>query len=55
MVIKCNNIFYSKALGILPKLGILAWKQAIWQTCSRDALQVRHSFKKSYFNDFAPI
>jgi hypothetical protein len=24
MVIKCNNIFYSKALGILPKLGILA-------------------------------
>jgi hypothetical protein len=31
MVIKYNNIFYSKALQILPKLGYLVWKQTIWQ------------------------
>jgi hypothetical protein len=31
MVIKCSNIFYSKALQILPKMGFLAWKQTIWQ------------------------
>jgi hypothetical protein len=31
MVIKYNNIFDSKALQILPKLGFLFWKQTIWQ------------------------
>jgi hypothetical protein len=31
MVIKYNNIFYSKALQILPKLGFFVWKQTIWQ------------------------
>jgi hypothetical protein len=31
MIIKCNNIFHSKALQKLPKLGLLVWKQTIWQ------------------------
>jgi hypothetical protein len=31
MVIKYNNIFHSKALQTLPKLGFLVWKQTIWQ------------------------
>jgi hypothetical protein len=30
-VIKYNNIFYCKALHILPKLGFLVLKQTIWQ------------------------
>jgi hypothetical protein len=33
MVIKYKNIFHSKALQILPKLGFLVWKQTIWQPC----------------------
>jgi hypothetical protein len=33
MIIKCNNIFHSKALQNLPKLGLLVWKQTIWQPC----------------------
>jgi hypothetical protein len=28
---KFNNIFYSKALQILPKLVFLVWKLTIWQ------------------------
>jgi hypothetical protein len=31
VVIKYNNIFYSKALQNLPKLGFLVRKQTIWQ------------------------
>jgi hypothetical protein len=31
MVMKYNNIFHSKALQILSKLGFLVCKQAIWQ------------------------
>jgi hypothetical protein len=34
MVIKYTNIFHSKALQNLPKLGFLVWKQTIWQPCS---------------------
>jgi hypothetical protein len=30
-VMKYDNIFYSKALQILPQLGFLVWKQTIWQ------------------------
>jgi hypothetical protein len=30
-VIKYINIFRSKALQNLPKLGFLVWKQTIWQ------------------------
>jgi hypothetical protein len=31
MAIKSRNIFQSKALQHLPKLGFLVWKQTIWQ------------------------
>jgi hypothetical protein len=31
MIIKYNNIFHSKAIQNLPKLGFLVWKQTIWQ------------------------
>jgi hypothetical protein len=31
MVIKYTKIFHSKTLQNLPKLGILVWKQTIWQ------------------------
>jgi hypothetical protein len=34
MVIKGNNIFYSKALQVLPKSGFWVWKQTIWQPWS---------------------
>jgi hypothetical protein len=41
MVIKCNNIFYSKALQILPKLGFLVRKQTIWQPWSKAIINRR--------------
>jgi hypothetical protein len=31
MTIKYTNIFHSKALQNLPKLGVLVWKTGIWQ------------------------
>jgi hypothetical protein len=33
IVIKYTNIYNSKALQILPKLGFLVRKQTIWQPC----------------------
>jgi hypothetical protein len=39
MVIKYINIFHSKTLQTLPKLGFLVWKQTIWQPCFRWAVQ----------------
>jgi hypothetical protein len=37
MVIKCKNIFYSKALQNLPKFGFLVRKQTIWQPWLKEA------------------
>jgi hypothetical protein len=34
MVIKYTNIYHSKAIQNLPKLGFLVWKQNIWQPWS---------------------
>jgi hypothetical protein len=41
MVIKNTKIFHSKALQNLPKLGLLVWKQTIWQPCLHSPLWTR--------------
>jgi hypothetical protein len=47
MIIKYHNIFHSKALQNLPKLGFLDWKYAIWQPwCT---LQRRLKLKSSHW------
>jgi hypothetical protein len=39
MAIKYSNIFQSKAIQNLPKLGLLVWKQTIWQPCTGSDLE----------------
>jgi hypothetical protein len=48
MVIKYTNIFLSKTLQNLPKLGVLVWKQTIWQPWPADVWHVLN-LPKSWF------
>jgi hypothetical protein len=40
MAIKYINIFQSRPLQNLPKLGLLAGKETIWQPCSKPTNQL---------------
>jgi hypothetical protein len=46
MAIKYFNLIPSRALQNLPKLGLLVWKETIWQPCCRDK-----SKEALYLND----
>jgi hypothetical protein len=51
--IKYTNIFHCKSLQILPKLGFLVWKYAIWQPCQQ--LVESFSFHLLHCNKFALV
>jgi hypothetical protein len=50
MAIKYINIFQSKALQNLPKLGFLVWKQTICQPCSGNGGKARVRNRATSFN-----
>jgi hypothetical protein len=41
IIIKYKNIFHSKVLQNLPKLGFLVWKQTVWQPCYKHMIGKR--------------
>jgi hypothetical protein len=47
MVMKYTNIYHSKALQNVPKLGFLVRKQTIWQTWRQSLLLSRRVFNQS--------
>jgi hypothetical protein len=55
MAIKYINIFQSKALQIIPKLGFLVCNQTIWQPCSKESFQTKRQFRRQIFVVALPL